>query len=377
MVNYSKEVIVKNKNTNPYFKNIYEKKMVEYFVGDGNFGLKEKSPFDIIIIGCAVNKVSMLIKNQLKNGGLIVAVVGNKNDQQLVTIEKIDKNNYLTKDITSVRFGMLRISDEKKLKEEEFIEENKVLEKEENKKINKEKIENKVLLEKEENKKIEENEEEKVLVPIKIFIKLNSETKILNLKTNLLKIRKLKKIILKDLNLNEKFFQIELKFANNKLENNFTIKSYNINEEDIIEAYLKKKEFFNYSEFLNKDFLCSFCLSILNEPKTLSCQHNFCSNCLNFLIFKYKIEKQIENKNYNNQNEINDFQCPICKKKNSSSLLSKNLEIEKKVNNIKKEILNIYNPKCIGDCNNEAKFVCTNCKVIFLKKKFFLYKKLN
>ncbi|MGZ5932307.1 MAG: protein-L-isoaspartate O-methyltransferase family protein, partial [Rhizomicrobium sp.] len=45
--------------------------------GDGFAGWPEQAPFDRIVLSCAVPKVSPILIEQLKMGGLLIAPVGN------------------------------------------------------------------------------------------------------------------------------------------------------------------------------------------------------------------------------------------------------------------------------------------------------------
>lgn len=58
------------KNISKY--NFMEKGIVEFFEGDGSRGLKEKAPFDKIIIAASAEKIPEELKKQLKIGGRLV-----------------------------------------------------------------------------------------------------------------------------------------------------------------------------------------------------------------------------------------------------------------------------------------------------------------
>ncbi|BCB97328.1 protein-L-isoaspartate O-methyltransferase [Dissulfurispira thermophila] len=57
-------------------------------VGDGTKGFEEKSPFDRIIITAATPKIPEPLINQLKEGGIIVAPVGERFSQVLIKCKK-------------------------------------------------------------------------------------------------------------------------------------------------------------------------------------------------------------------------------------------------------------------------------------------------
>jgi hypothetical protein len=93
MTNYSKEVLLKNKSKNLNLEYIYDNNIVEFITGDGNFGLEEKSPFDVIIINCALNEVPRHLFGQLSNGGTILAIIG-ESSQKIYLFEKKDSIIY-------------------------------------------------------------------------------------------------------------------------------------------------------------------------------------------------------------------------------------------------------------------------------------------
>lgn len=61
---------------------------VYVFTGDGTRGFEEKAPFDRIIITAGTPKIPDPLINQLKEGGLIVAPVGERFSQILIRGEK-------------------------------------------------------------------------------------------------------------------------------------------------------------------------------------------------------------------------------------------------------------------------------------------------
>ncbi len=64
---------------------------VYIFVGDGTEGLPEHAPFDRIIITAGTPNVPETLKNQVSDGGIIVAPVGSRFSQQLVKLRKHGK----------------------------------------------------------------------------------------------------------------------------------------------------------------------------------------------------------------------------------------------------------------------------------------------
>ncbi len=75
---------------------------IEVKIGDGYLGWPEKAPFDKIILTCAPPKVPSALIEQLKDGGLIVAPVG-EYLQELVVIRK-NGSSITERKIIPVRF---------------------------------------------------------------------------------------------------------------------------------------------------------------------------------------------------------------------------------------------------------------------------------
>jgi len=57
---------------------------VTVLIGDGSMGLEGKSPFDRIIVTAATPGLPATIVNQLKEGGIIVAPVGDRSSQVVI-----------------------------------------------------------------------------------------------------------------------------------------------------------------------------------------------------------------------------------------------------------------------------------------------------
>jgi protein-L-isoaspartate(D-aspartate) O-methyltransferase len=79
---------------------------IEFSVGDGSCGWPEDRLFDRIIITAAVPEVPEPLKDQLKEGGLLVAPVGGQYTQELI-IAKKDKDYLSTETICGCRFVKL------------------------------------------------------------------------------------------------------------------------------------------------------------------------------------------------------------------------------------------------------------------------------
>ena len=85
-------------------KNIKEFKNVKIYNKNGFFGLKEKSPFDAILISAAIEKIPKLLVKQLKNNGIIVSPVGGKYEQSITSFKKIKGKLKIKKEIPGFVF---------------------------------------------------------------------------------------------------------------------------------------------------------------------------------------------------------------------------------------------------------------------------------
>jgi len=78
-------------------------KNVEVFVGDGSLGMKEKAPFDKIIVTAACPDIPKPLLDQLKVGGIMVLPIGNLYLQDMFVIKKL-KDKIDKKSIGSFMF---------------------------------------------------------------------------------------------------------------------------------------------------------------------------------------------------------------------------------------------------------------------------------
>lgn len=70
---------------------------------DGYEGWKEKSPFDVIVLTAASNKVPPELQNQLRIGGKLILPLG-RGVQDLVLLEKYSEEEFSKKRLVGVRF---------------------------------------------------------------------------------------------------------------------------------------------------------------------------------------------------------------------------------------------------------------------------------
>ena len=71
---------------------------------NGFYGLSEKGKFDKIIISAACGEIPKPLIRQLKNNGIIVAPIGNKFQQSLISYKKINDNLVLQEENPGFRF---------------------------------------------------------------------------------------------------------------------------------------------------------------------------------------------------------------------------------------------------------------------------------
>ena len=92
------ELVKKSKLNLKGYKNI------EIYNQNGFHGLKEKSPFDRILISAGYLEIPKPLINQLKDKGLIVAPIGNRYEQSLIVYEKIKGKLKIKKEIPGFVF---------------------------------------------------------------------------------------------------------------------------------------------------------------------------------------------------------------------------------------------------------------------------------
>lgn len=83
-------------------KNLKTYKNVKVIHSDGSIGLKQKAPFDRIIVTAACPKIPNELTNQLKKDGILVAPVGGRFSQKLIKYQKKDNKTEILGDFIFV-----------------------------------------------------------------------------------------------------------------------------------------------------------------------------------------------------------------------------------------------------------------------------------
>jgi protein-L-isoaspartate(D-aspartate) O-methyltransferase len=82
---------------------------IRFILGDGSKGLPEEAPFDKIVISAACPDIPKPLIKQLKQDGIILAVVGSAyGDQQLVSLTKSREGKSVRKNLLPVIFVPLK-----------------------------------------------------------------------------------------------------------------------------------------------------------------------------------------------------------------------------------------------------------------------------
>ena len=99
---YSVEIIPELYRIAQYRLNFLGISNVNLRHGDGRKGWPEKSPFDAIVIAAAADEIPKPLIDQLKEGGRIIAPIGD-HDQKLILGQKVN-GKFVTKSLVPVRF---------------------------------------------------------------------------------------------------------------------------------------------------------------------------------------------------------------------------------------------------------------------------------
>ncbi|MBP7497323.1 MAG: protein-L-isoaspartate(D-aspartate) O-methyltransferase [Bacteroidales bacterium] len=87
---------------------------IKAFYGDGYLGLPTYAPFDKIIVTAGAPYIPEPLKQQLKNGGILVIPVGKGSTQIMTKITKISQDEYQVKEFGTFAFVPLLIDKEDK-----------------------------------------------------------------------------------------------------------------------------------------------------------------------------------------------------------------------------------------------------------------------
>ncbi len=74
--------------------NFIKSRVVQYIYADGKNGYPKEAPFDKILVSAGTSEIPLALKQQLKIGGKMVIPIY----ESLVEIQKIDNNNFRTKE---------------------------------------------------------------------------------------------------------------------------------------------------------------------------------------------------------------------------------------------------------------------------------------
>jgi protein-L-isoaspartate(D-aspartate) O-methyltransferase len=80
---------------------------VDVRIGDGRAGWAEHAPFDKIIVTAAPDLIPPTLIYQLKPGGRMVIPAGLPDTQQLMLVEKDERDNVTARNVLAVRFSLL------------------------------------------------------------------------------------------------------------------------------------------------------------------------------------------------------------------------------------------------------------------------------
>lgn len=80
---------------------------IELRIGDGSHGWAEHAPFDRVMVAAAPELIPPSLINQLKPGGRMVVPAGMADAQQLMVVEKDQKERLTSREILPVRFGAM------------------------------------------------------------------------------------------------------------------------------------------------------------------------------------------------------------------------------------------------------------------------------
>lgn len=77
---------------------------IRTYFRDGYKGLPEFAPFDKMIVTAGATEIPEALKNQLKNGGVLVIPVGDNNTQKMYRITRISEMEFKKEEFANFRF---------------------------------------------------------------------------------------------------------------------------------------------------------------------------------------------------------------------------------------------------------------------------------
>lgn len=75
-----------------------------FFLGDGSHGIPEHAPYDKILVTAGAPFVPEVMLKQLKIGGTLVIPVGDENSQKMITVIRVNENDYERIELDTFRF---------------------------------------------------------------------------------------------------------------------------------------------------------------------------------------------------------------------------------------------------------------------------------
>jgi len=75
-----------------------------FFLGDGSKGLSEHAPYDKILVTAGAPFVPEIMLKQLKVGGTMVIPVGDEKSQKMITVIRLNENDYERIELDTFRF---------------------------------------------------------------------------------------------------------------------------------------------------------------------------------------------------------------------------------------------------------------------------------
>jgi protein-L-isoaspartate(D-aspartate) O-methyltransferase len=76
----------------------------QFFLGDGSQGIPEHAPYDKIIVTAGAPFVPQTLLKQLKIGGICVIPVGDEKSQKMITVIRVNENDFERIELDTFRF---------------------------------------------------------------------------------------------------------------------------------------------------------------------------------------------------------------------------------------------------------------------------------